>query len=324
MENKIEKEKLHQIKSCTPLFITGCQRSGTSFLYRVLSEMLDIGFGRDNTLFLNIFRTIDQYGDLSIDENFHKLLRNISDSPVFQKRFKKLPITENSFINCIEKREYSDLVRSIYAYWALTKGKSMWGGKTPDYTAQLDLLCKLFPDVQVINIIRDGRDVALSLLGTPWGPKDIYVAAKYWKKRIQEGENGKLSLRNNYLEITYEDFLKKPEEIFTKILNFLETDESEKDAILAKFRKAILPKIIPGNTFKWKNNLSSKDNYIFEIVAGEELEKFNYEIVNKDYASTEISTFSKGYHYWKNFYVKAKKGHILRTIMLRTWHYKYK
>ena len=133
----IELKQLLLIKRKPPVFVIGWQSSGTSFLYRVLSEILDIGFGRDNTLFLRVFGSINRYGDLKQDKNLRKLLKDISRYPVFQKRFSGLEIDSNDFINSIETREYPDIVRSIYAFWALKNGKTRGGGKTPDYTGQM-------------------------------------------------------------------------------------------------------------------------------------------------------------------------------------------
>ena len=89
------------------------------FYTEFLSEILDIKFGRDNTLFLRLFQSINQYGDLKEDKNLRKLLHDISQSPVFKKRFSGLEIDNKEFMNCLETREYPDIIRTIYAHFGL-------------------------------------------------------------------------------------------------------------------------------------------------------------------------------------------------------------
>jgi len=303
--------------------VIGCQRSGTSFLYRVLSEILDIGFGRDNTLFLRLFRSINQYGDLKQDKNLRKLLNDISQSTVFKKRFSGLQINDIDFINSIEIREYPDIIRSIYALWALKHGKTSWGGKTPDYTGQIEPLTQLFPDVKIIHIVRDGRDVALSLFALPWGPEDAYVAANYWKKRVALGTSGKTVVKERFFELKYEDFLENPETLFTQLLEFLDVEDSLREKKILEFREKIVSKIKANNTFKWKTKMSKSDIRIFELTARKQLENYGYEIQNQDIQDQSLSLLSKGYHHSKNIFIKGIKGQLFRSFSKRAFRYKF-
>lgn len=319
----IDLNKLLLIKRKPPLFIIGSQRSGTSFLYRVLSEILDIKFGRDNTFFLRLFQSIHQYGDLKQDKNLRKLLHDISQSAVFKKRFPGLEIDSNDFLNCLETREYPDIIRTIYAFWALKHGKTSWGGKTPDYTGHIESLTQLFPDVKIIHIVRDGRDVALSLFALPWGPKDVYVAANYWKKRIVFGSSGKMVLNKNFLEFKYEDFLANPETLFPQVLEFLDVEKALREEKRLEFREKIVSKIKTNNTFKWKTKMSKGDIRIFELTAREQLESYGYEIQNQDIQNQGLSLLSKVYHHSKNIFIKGMKGHLFRSFANRAFRYKY-
>ncbi len=319
----IELTNLLEIKRKPPVFVMGCQRSGTSFLYRVLSEILNIGFGRDNTLFLRLFKSIDRYGDLKHDKNLRKLLDDISQSTVFKKRFKGLQINDIDFINSIEKREYPDIIRSIYALWALKHGQTSWGGKTPDYTGHIEPLTQLFPDVKIIHIVRDGRDVALSLFDLPWGPEDVYVAANYWKKRVILGSSGKMVLMERFLECKYEDFLEQPESLFTQMLDFLDYEGSLREKKILEFREKIISKIKPNNTFKWKTKMLKSDIRIFELTAREQLENYGYEIQNQYTQDQRLPLLSKGYHHSKNIFIKGMKGQLLRSLYNRAHQYKF-
>ena len=43
---------------------------------------------------------------------------------------------------------------------------------------------ELLPDARFINVIRDGRDVALSISKERWGPNDAYAGLSWWANRV--------------------------------------------------------------------------------------------------------------------------------------------
>lgn len=319
----IDKDKLIKIKNMGPLFIVGCQRSGTTMLYRILAETLNIGFGRDNTLFMTLSTNIKKYGDLNTKKNLKKLLEYIENNSVFKKRFVGMRINNDDFIECLVKREYGDIIRTIYAYWALLQGKTRWGGKTPDYTAHTKSLIKIFPDLKIIHIIRDGRDVATSFLQRRWGPKDPYIAAKYWKKRVDRGTAGRKLLGNKCLEIKYEDFLQFPREKFQEIIKFLNYYGIKKNQANIKFEN-IVSTINKKNIYKWKNKMNPRDVCVFEIIAGEKLENYGYEIVNKNFKELKLNFLQMTYHQINDVYERVKKGHIRRKFTRIGFKYDYK
>lgn len=55
---------------------------------------------------------------------------------------------------------------------------------TPVNTMQADLIHRILPDALFINMIRDGRDVALSVAAEKWGPNDPLKALKWWGNRV--------------------------------------------------------------------------------------------------------------------------------------------
>ena len=65
-------EQLRSVKNSAPVFILGSQRSGTSFLYRLVRRYLKIAFGRDNGNFLRLRKLLPYYGDLSVRSNMKR------------------------------------------------------------------------------------------------------------------------------------------------------------------------------------------------------------------------------------------------------------
>ena len=94
----------------------------------------------------------------------------------------------------------------------------------------------ILPEARFIHLIRDGRDVALSVRPLWFAPgKDVGTLARDWKRRIEETRE--LS-RNcaHYLEFQYEALVTRPEAELRKICAFIHLDYHPQ--MLDYFKKA--------------------------------------------------------------------------------------
>src|SRR5258708_5191931 len=71
---------------------------------------------------------------------------------------------------------YRAALEAPYLAYAAQHGKPGWGDKTPYYIGHIDELRRVFPEARIVNLVRDGRDVALSLLRVPFGPANVWAA----------------------------------------------------------------------------------------------------------------------------------------------------
>ena len=74
-----------------------------------------------------------------------------------------------------------------HARWPEQQRKTRWGDKTPPYQNQMILIQSLLPEAHFIYMIRDGRDVALSIRELWFSPGGIEETARWWVERIQQG-----------------------------------------------------------------------------------------------------------------------------------------
>lgn len=115
-----------------------------------------------------------------------------------------------------------DALRTFYRLHASTLGKTRWGDKTPKYTDRMWAVERLLPEARFIHIIRDGRDVALSLRRTNFSPgNDIRTLALFWRRMIAKCRRS-AGKRNAYMEVRYDAVVRDPETELRKICDFID------------------------------------------------------------------------------------------------------
>lgn len=60
------------------------------------------------------------------------------------------------------------------------RGKSRWVDTTPANAPRIDALYRVFPDLLLVHMVRDGRDVAASIVSRGWGTDDFTRALQEW------------------------------------------------------------------------------------------------------------------------------------------------
>jgi Sulfotransferase family len=116
----------------------------------------------------------------------------------------------------------SDVVRLFYREYAARHGKQRWGDKTPWYVLRMPMIARLLGEARFVHIIRDGRDVALSVIPLWWGPTSVADAARWWAERIRSGRRDAAEVP--YLEVLYERLVEQPEAELRRICAFIELE----------------------------------------------------------------------------------------------------
>ncbi|MRG84777.1 sulfotransferase family protein [Salinibacillus xinjiangensis] len=107
-------------------------------------------------------------------------------------------------------------LNELFSLHSKNDNKLCWVNKTPAYVNYSEQLLKWFPNMKFIHIIRDGRDVALSVRDRI-GPKDFSVLADWWMNQVLLGMSFGRKHPHNYIEVKYEDLILTP----SKTLNFI-------------------------------------------------------------------------------------------------------
>ena len=262
---------IHDLNHNSPIFILGAPRSGTTFLASLLKHT-EYGAPFETHFITKYYKKLLSYGDLTDHKNFTRLLSDIlKERPVMQWH---LDLDLMEFYESLNGEiEYRKVVDELCSIAARKKGYSGWGDKTPHYIADLEIVYKLFPESKYIYIVRDGRDVALSLLEKSWGPNNIYSCAKYWAALNRGNEYlEKIKSSGNLFQLRYEDLVEDKLYYVRELYNFLGIQYYD-DKVAES-----LPPVKKDNCFKWKTKLTKRQVDIFDGIASEALSKFGYEV----------------------------------------------
>ncbi len=271
-----------------PFFIVGAQRSGTTMLRLMLNQHSELCVPFETVFIPEFYDRIPDYQGPGGETRIEELLDDIIADPWVRKG-DLIPDREA----VLDKRpsDYAELVDAIFRTFAERQDKEIWGDKTPTYVEHIDVLDRLFPDCRVIHLVRDGRDVALSLSGISWGSRNLVRNAAEWRWKVVMGRKMGNMLRDRYLEIPYEKLVAAPGETLASVCGFLGVPFEEEmlaypDAAAAampekslKWHRSSVSAPNPDKVDVWRTKMDASDRIVFDQVAGDALESFGYERV---------------------------------------------
>ena len=273
-----------------PFFIIGTQRGGTTLLRLMLNKHSDISIPPESHFLISLFKKFAPQQVLNKEEQ-HVAKAIISSNPRFNTWNVSLADFDGIIDLLPEQCPLPLLIKKLFEKQIEPTGKKIWGEKTPEYIDIIPQLAAAFPRARFISIIRDGRDVAMSLQQRGWQGWSVYQRATYWKHCVHKMSRLK-ELPNAFLAIRYEDIVLNTKDTLTEISNFLEikfetvildfhedaaqniTDQEIKSGVHAKLTRS--PQ--SNDAFKWKRIPGKKAVWLFESVCHKELELMGYEI----------------------------------------------
>ena len=151
--------------------------------------------------------------------------------------------------------------------------------RTPDHVRHLGLIADVFPDAPVVHIVRDGRDVARSLVSQSWGPTTYTAAAEEWVSGIEAARRD-ADRPHSYLEVRYEDLLADPPTEVARLFGFLGL-AADDDTVAAALREAEVtynadPADSAVRAAKWAGHLDEAELAEVTAVAGPLLDDLGY------------------------------------------------
>lgn len=210
-----------------PVFIVGCPRSGTSFLYHLLLSAG--GFAEFHTQ-MNAYDVLGPiYGPLDSIKNKKRMMRDWLQSKAFHVSGLNAQQIEAKIVS--ECHSVADFLRIVMEEVARAQGVDRWVDSTPTNVPHMLQIASDFPDALFLHIIRDPRDIALSLDKRKWTrplpwhkDKPLLAAGLYWEWIVRKGRKYGAQLSSRYMELHYEDLVQRPREILREVGKFLQHD----------------------------------------------------------------------------------------------------
>jgi hypothetical protein len=206
-------------------FIVGVPRSGTTMLRLMLDAHPDMAIPPETYFVTNLIEAGD--GGAGPEQ-----LANVL---VGHRRWGDLGIEETELrrrLNDIGNPKGGDAVRVAFELYAQGRDKPRWGDKTPAYLTNIGQIHDALPEARFVHLIRDGRDVALSVLRMPEvdrplrRPDSFGLVAKRWSRRIERAREQAERLPH-YIELRYEDLVREPEEALRSVCELIELPFTE-------------------------------------------------------------------------------------------------
>jgi hypothetical protein len=186
--------------------------------------------------------------------------------------------------------EIDDLFREFARNWFETymrrQGTRRWADKTPQTIRILPYLWELFPTAKFVHMIRDGRDVACSIVPQRWGPDNVKDAARRWVSCIEAGVKQRGDAER-YMEIRYEDLVLHAERELRRLCAWIGEpfdpamlDYHAKDHDLAPRTESSADQVdkplYTSAIGRFRRDLAPRDLRKFEKIAGTTLEFLGY------------------------------------------------
>lgn len=248
-------------------FLVGHGRSGTTWLQSILDSHPEILCQGEGWVFNRNYRR----------EDFRELNPHLKVSSLYNailtSEYLRLWIERSIWGKGTSVEEHLDNLTNLSVNYFLTRklrgtGKRIVGDKTASPGIEtLEEIPKVCPEAKVVNIVRDGRDVAVSVAHFLWNhamheeggiyeldyeeiqkreeyrkdPSSFAGKSLFSEKRLAEiaagwhsevsqaTERGPALLGDNYLEARYENLLTQPETEVRRIVGFLGASDGEQE-----------------------------------------------------------------------------------------------
>ncbi len=267
-------------------FVVGNDRSGTTMLRLILDRGPDLAIPPES-MFLTDFAGVFDHGGPEPGTE-QALMEQVWEHP--KVRLWELQGPPPAVPPGLAPADaYRFVVEAPYAAYAAAQGKPYWADKTPHYVHHVDHLLRVWPDARFIVLVRDGRDVAVSLRRMPFGPNNAWAAAQWWARGIRAGLRAAERHPDAVRLVRYEDVAALPDDLVPEICAFLgvtyrpdmldleKVDRNKIVADQASWFPDIFAGITTGAVGRWRRDMSTRDQRIFSALAGDELRALGYE-----------------------------------------------
>lgn len=323
-------------KSWPPLFILATERSGTNLLRKRITDSQDVYYGPSPTHFLkHLFYSQPFYGDLSVNDNFLKLINDALQLCLVHFSPWIINWTPDKLLDEYTA-EYGMRNAVLLSHFLLNKYANQQGYNT--YLCKDNYLFDFYmhishflPDSKFIYLYRDPRDCTLSHLKRPHSSLSISQIAKMWKNQQLRCLSCLHTLRSDQIfTVSYEDLITSETQIINETLSFLEVSKNDNRKHSATqspcddWKNLDLP-TITDNYNKYLRYLKKCQIHVIESICWDEMILLGYEPMNtvkpklasfnlKKFQLLFKGLFSGSFRNANEKLLRNKRSHLLKSF----------
>jgi hypothetical protein len=261
-----------------PIIVYGAPRSGTTYLRAVLAAHPEVCITDEAWVFVWVHHSLATLQKRIEDERRHRPQDDGS---------RGLHLRGSEALGALVRTAYPEIVREFYR--AQSRHARYWGDKNPHYVGDeepgcLETIRELFPDARFVHLVRDGRDVALSMMRQGWLSFD--AGLQRWRHGVERGSRfGRRLPPHQYVELRYEDLVADDIGMARRLFAFLDIpmhpaverfchDQRERRTPLSGPTRDLAG----GAAFSvWAEGLTPRQRQQSVEIAGEMLVRYGYE-----------------------------------------------
>ena len=274
-----------------PVFVVGCPRSGTTLLYNMLLSSGNFAVYLAESNVFNLL--VPRFGDLSQRSNREKLASAWLDSKLFRATFlDRDKIRAKILEDC---KTGGDFLGVVMGEMARQQGVARWADNSPEELLHMARIKREIPDALFVHMIRDGRDVSLSLDARPYPwirpfardrRDSLLVTGLFWQWMVTQGRAVGRQLGPDYIEIHFEELNADPQGTLDRLGEFIHQGLNYEQILRAGVGSVSEPNTSfkgdkSGPVGRWTKKMSEQQLADFEALAGSTLKQLGYPMAAK-------------------------------------------
>lgn len=206
----------------SPIFITGCPRSGTTMLASQLANAETAIALPEMQYIYPLLHHVSDGGERDA-RAYHTLLAD------FRFQVSDIRISENELVTALAKDGGTGAVAKLIEAYAERHGIVLdtqrdihWIEHAPDSRNKISIIRQAYPQARFVHIVRDPRSTYLSMLKLKrWNIWDPFKFARIWSDAVGRCYRLSATCPELVIEVRYEDILADPETEIAKLCDFL-------------------------------------------------------------------------------------------------------
>ncbi|MCB0107196.1 MAG: sulfotransferase [Caldilineaceae bacterium] len=271
-----------------PIFIVGVPRSGTTLLAAMMAAHSRLSCGTETRFFHFLAKTDAQalcapatWPQRAVDFLFSL---HLVDCPI-PEHFGLTRAAIDDYLQA-QAPTVPAILGALTDQLRQQEGKARWVEKSPEHLRHVPTIRHYFPASPIIRIVRDPRDVALSLMKTPWASDHFLDNLLVWR-HYDEASASFFQTDSCCATVVYEELVQAPEHELRRLCHFigeeyqsqmLDTSQSATHVVTEKDRwHRIVDK--PADRSRsgvWQRELAEEENRLAEALLGDRLRAYGY------------------------------------------------